>query len=150
MNTLFLIGYQKNNNVLEGIEYLIKQIIDIYDYTSRGYNFLIGKPLKRDKKSLISYKGMPPYKRWNMYLRWMVRKDDIDMGLWHGVNKSHLILPLDTHTFNISKKLGLLNRKTYDLKSAILITDKLKEFDKEDPIKYDFAIYRLGQEKLII
>ena len=60
-----------------------------------------------------------------------------------------MILPLDTHTFKVSQKLGLLKRKTYDLKSAIEITDKLKEFDVNDPIKYDFALYRIGQEKII-
>jgi uncharacterized protein (TIGR02757 family) len=79
----------------------------------------------------------------------MVREDNLDLGIWKGVNKKDLILPLDTHTFNVSKRIGLLNRKTYDLKSAIDITKKLKHFDKEDPIKYDFALYRIGQEKLI-
>jgi uncharacterized protein (TIGR02757 family) len=72
------------------------------------------------------------------------------MGLWKYIDKKDLILPLDTHTFKVSQKLGLLTRKTYDLKSAILITEKLKEFDCNDPIKYDFALYRLGQEKIII
>ena len=79
----------------------------------------------------------------------MVRDDNLDMGLWKNVDKKDLILPLDTHTFKVSQKLGLLTRKTYDLKSAILITEKLKEFDENDPIKYDFAIYRLGQEKIL-
>jgi uncharacterized protein (TIGR02757 family) len=71
------------------------------------------------------------------------------MGLWKNIDKKDLIIPLDTHTFKISQKLGLLTRKTYDLKSAILITDKLKEFDIDDPIKYDFALYRIGQEGII-
>jgi uncharacterized protein (TIGR02757 family) len=71
------------------------------------------------------------------------------MGLWEGVKKSDLIIPLDTHTFNVSKKLGLLSRKTYDLESAVLVTQKLKEFDNNDPLKYDFALYRIGQEKII-
>ena len=84
-----------------------------------------------------------------MFLRWMARCDNLDMGLWKNVDKKDLILPLDTHTFKVSQKLGLLERKTYDLKSAVLVTDKLKEFDREDPVKYDFAIYRLGQEKII-
>ena len=84
-----------------------------------------------------------------MFLRWMVRDDNIDMGLWSGINRADLIMPLDTHTFNVSKKLGLLERKTYDLQAAIELTETLKGFDKEDPLKYDFAIYRIGQEKLI-
>ncbi|MGB5791469.1 DUF2400 family protein, partial [Poseidonibacter sp.] len=73
----------------------------------------------------------------------------LDMGLWSGIDKKDLLLPLDTHTFKVSQKLGLLTRKTYDLKSAILITEKLREFDDADPIKYDFALYRIGQEKIL-
>ena len=84
-----------------------------------------------------------------MYLRWMVRKDELDLGLWKGVDTKDLILPLDTHTFKVSQKLGLLKRKTYDLKSALEITESLRAFDKKDPIKYDFALYRLGQEQIV-
>ena len=149
LNELFLLAYTNNHNVLEGIEYLITQIKNANTHVSQGYNFLVGKSLKRDSEGNIKYIGNAPYKRWNMYLRWMVRKDELDMGLWSGVNKADLILPLDTHTFKVSKHLGMLDRKTYDLKSALLITEKLKEFDKEDPIKYDFALYRIGQEKLL-
>ncbi len=149
LNELFLNGYDKNSDVLEGIEYLISAILNSYEYNSQGYNFLIGKPPKRDKNNQIKQIGNAPYKRWNMFLRWMVRDDELDMGLWSGVDKADLILPLDTHTFNVSKNLGLLDRKTYDLKSALLITEKLKEFDEDDPIKYDFALYRLGQEKIL-
>lgn len=149
LNELFIIGYEKNRNVLEGIEYLIKKIHSSYEYNSKGYDFLIGKLPKRDKNDKIKETGNSPYKRWNMYLRWMVRNDELDMGLFKGVDKSDLILPLDTHTFNVSQNLGLLDRKTYDLKSAILITNKLKVFDINDPIKYDFALYRIGQEKIL-
>ena len=60
-----------------------------------------------------------------------------------------MILPLETYTFAVSQKLGLLTRKTYDLKSALLISEKLKEFDNKDPIKYDFCLYRIGQEKIV-
>jgi uncharacterized protein (TIGR02757 family) len=77
----------------------------------------------------------------------MVREDNIDLGLWKSVNKADLLLPLDTHTFSVSHSLGLLKRKTYDLKAVLELTDILKSFDKSDPIKYDFALYRIGQEK---
>jgi uncharacterized protein (TIGR02757 family) len=83
-----------------------------------------------------------------MYLRWMIRHDNIDMGLWSAVACSDLVMPLDTHTFKVSQKLGLLKRKSYDLAAAIELTQKLKKFDKNDPLKYDFALYRIGQEKL--
>ena len=149
LNDLFLEGYIKNNNILEGLDAVISKIHEIADYKSQGFTFLISSPLKRDKSGNIKEIGNAPYKRWNMFLRWMVRNDELDLGLWKNVNKKDLILPLDTHTFKVSQKLGLLTRKTYDLKSAIEITNKLKEFDEGDPIKYDFALYRIGQEKII-
>ena len=147
LETIFKVGYSKNQNVMDGIESIIHSIISIYNYQSDGYKFLIGKLPKKDKNGEIKLIGNSAYKRYNMFLRWMVRSDNIDMGLWKDIDKKDLILPLDTHTFKISQKLGLLTRKTADLKSAILITQKLKEFDKNDPIKYDFALYRLGQER---
>ncbi len=148
LEELFLQGYKKDNSVLEGIDFVIKKIKEKANYTSQGFDFLVGNVLKRDKKGLIKPTNAP-YKRWNMFLRWMVRDDNLDLGLWKNVSKSDLILPLDTHTFKVSQKLGLLQNKTYNLKSALEITQKLKEFDENDPIKYDFAIYRLGQEKII-
>ena len=142
LEDVFHQGYMKNNSVIDGVHGLIQTIKDLYPHSSQGYNFLISKVTTKTK-------GAGALKRWMMFLRWMVRSDNIDMGLWSDIYKKDLILPLDTHTFNVSKKLGLLSRKTYDLESAILITKALISFDEEDPMKYDFAIYRLGQEKII-
>jgi len=149
LENMFYEAYKKDNCVLEGIDEVIKKIHLVSNYKTGGFNFLVSNLFKRDNKGLIKEVGNSAYKRWNMFLRWMVRDDNLDLGRWKNIDKKDLILPLDTHTFNVSLKLGLLNRKTYDLKSAILITQKLKEFDKSDPIKYDFAIYRLGQEKIV-
>ena len=149
LNSIFLQAYKKEDSVLEGIDALIKKIHNISNFKSQGFSFLISSPFKRDKLGIIKEIGNAPYKRWNMYLRWMVRDDNLDLGLWKNIDKKDLILPLDTHTFKVSQKLGLLNRQTYDLKSALLITEKLKEFDKFDPIKYDFSLYRIGQEKIL-
>ena len=135
-------GYSKKRDVIEGINAIIESLQSLYPYSSRGYNFLIGKVTTKTK-------GAGALKRWMMYLRWMVRDDNIDMGLWNGVSKSDLIIPLDTHTFNVGKKLGLLQRKTYDLQAAIELTNTLKGFDEKDPLKYDFALYRIGQDKLL-
>jgi uncharacterized protein (TIGR02757 family) len=140
LQELFLEGYKKENQVLDGLETLISKLWSLNNHNSHGYKFLLGSP--PDKKSSSTYK------RWNMYLRWMVRDDSIDMGLWSYVDKADLLMPLDTHTFKVSLALGLLKRKTYDLKAVIELTEKLKTFDKNDPIKYDFALYRLGQEKI--
>lgn len=150
LEQIFLNGYQKENNILDGITSLITTIKEIYPYSSKGYDFFFGTLPKKDKDGKIKLQGNSPYKRYNMFLRWMVRNDNIDLGLWEKtVDKKDLILPLDTHTFKISQKLQLLERNIYDLKSAILITKKLQLFDPQDPIKYDFALYRLGQENLL-
>jgi uncharacterized protein (TIGR02757 family) len=150
LEQIFLKGYKKGNNILEGIDEIITTIQEIHPYSTKGYDFLIGMPFKRTKDGKIKHQGNSPYKRYNMFLRWMVREDNIDLGLWsQNVHKKDLILPLDTHTFKVSQKLGLLERKIYDLESAILITKKLQLFDKQDPIKYDFPLYRIGQENLL-
>lgn len=83
-------------------------------------------------------------KRLNMFLRWMVRDDEVDLGLWNFITTDKLIIPLDTHVSRISRYIGLTKRKSNDLKTAIEITNNLKELDKDDPVKYDFAIARLG------
>jgi len=142
LEDVFKQGYMQNYSTIEGINSLIKTIQDLNPHATQGYSFLIGKITTKTK-------GVGALKRWMMFLRWMVRSDNIDMGLWSGINKADLIIPLDTHTFNVSKKLGLLKRKTYDLQSAIELTQKLKEFDEDDPLKYDFALYRIGQEKIL-
>lgn len=139
LNSLFLLGYEKERDVIAGINMLLEKMLAINPYRSRGYGFLIGKITTKRK-------GSGALKRWNMYLRWMVRDDAIDMGLWSGVDRKDLLLPLDTHTFKMGHKFGLLKRKSYDLEAAWELTQKLKSFDGNDPVKYDFALYRLGQE----
>ncbi|MFA6191785.1 MAG: TIGR02757 family protein [Sulfurimonas sp.] len=142
LEEVFKSGYLKNRSSIEGINELIKTILSLYPHATQGYNFLISK-------ITIKTKGTGALKRWMMFLRWMVREDNIDMGLWSGIDKADLIMPLDTHTFKVSQKLGLLQRKTYDLQAAMELTQTLKKFDEKDPLKYDFALYRIGQEKLL-
>jgi uncharacterized protein (TIGR02757 family) len=144
IEAIFNRGYKKEHSVLDGLYELISIIRSVNDYDSRGYRFLIGK---LPTKKLI---GESAYKRWNMYFRWMIRDDNIDFGLWSSVDTKDLIIPLDVHTFNVSRKLGLLSRKRYDLYSAVLLTEELKKFDEMDPVKYDFALYRIGQNKKFI
>ncbi len=83
-------------------------------------------------------------KRLNLYLRWMVRNHDIDFGLWKGVSPSKLVIPLDAHIARVSRCLGFTGRKSNDWKTAVEITDSLREFDPEDPLKYDFALCHRG------
>ncbi len=139
LEDIFLSGYSENSDVLEGLNTLISKLLELNKFTSHGYQFLLGSPPTKKSKSA--------YKRWNMYLRWMVRSDQIDLGLWKRVDHKDLLIPLDTHTFKVSRRLGLLERKSYDLKAVIELSQKLRSFDPLDPIKYDFALYRIGQEK---
>jgi uncharacterized protein (TIGR02757 family) len=85
-------------------------------------------------------------KRINMYLRWMVRKDkrNIDFGIWKTIRPSQLSCPLDVHSGNVGRKLGLLKRKQNDWKAVEELTNNLKKFDPDDPVKYDFALFGLG------
>jgi len=80
-----------------------------------------------------------------MYLRWMVRNDNngVDFGLWN-IPSSALMMPLDIHSGNVSRKLGILTRKQNDWKAVVELTNKLKKFDKNDPVKYDFALFGMG------
>ena len=83
-------------------------------------------------------------KRMNLFLRWMVRRDAVDPGGWDSIPASKLVVPLDTHMFRIAGALGFTMRKSADLKAAVEITEAFREFAPEDPVKYDFALTRLG------
>ena len=84
-----------------------------------------------------------------MFLRWMVRRDDrgVDFGIWNTISPSVLHLPLDVHTGRVSRKLGLLNRKQNDWRAVSELTGAMREFDADDPVKYDFALFGLGIEE---
>jgi uncharacterized protein (TIGR02757 family) len=83
-------------------------------------------------------------KRMNLFLRWMVRRTEPDLGIWDFVDPAKLVMPVDTHVHRIATFLGLNDRKTPDWKAARALTDRLAKFDRADPVRYDFAICRLG------
>jgi len=83
-------------------------------------------------------------KRMYMFLRWMVRKDEVDFGLWSEFGKENLIMPMDTHVARIAFRLGLTERKNANYITAKEITKKLAEFEPDDPVKYDFALAHMG------
>lgn len=91
------------------------------------------------------YKGSSA-KKLNMYLRWMIRKDNkgVDFGIWDSISQSILSCPLDVHSGNVARKLGILKRKQNDAKAVIELDTFLRSLDKEDPVKYDFALFSLG------
>lgn len=102
--------------------------------------------LKRTEKHISSPAQKSACKRLNMYLRWMVRKDNagVDFGIWENISPSFLLCPLDVHVSRTARELGLLKRPQDDWNAVLELTDKLVAFDPKDPIKYDFALYGLG------
>jgi len=110
------------------------------------YFFSLDHVPARTKKHVASPMKNSGCKRLNMYLRWMVRNDDkgVDFGIWKKVNPSQLIIPLDLHVARVAKRFKLLTRPNADWRSALELTGNLRLFDKEDPVKYDFALFALG------
>lgn len=123
---------------------IIKELIDCFyklnHYRSNGYTFFFSKPFE---------KPISPLKRYHLFLRWMVRKDALDLGLFNEISTKDLLIPLDTHTHKMALNLGLLKRKSYDFKAVLELSESLKKMDAKDPLKYDFALYRMGQLKLL-
>ncbi|OOG72777.1 TIGR02757 family protein [Algoriphagus sp. A40] len=103
----------------------------------------------RTKKHIATPVRKAACKRINMYLRWMVRTDDkgVDFGLWKKISPAQLICPCDLHVDRVGRRLGLITRKQTDWLTAVQLTEKLREFDPRDPVKYDFALFGLGIEE---
>jgi uncharacterized protein (TIGR02757 family) len=101
---------------------------------------------ERSRRHVSNVEKDAAAKRLNMFLRWMIRdnKTKVDFGLWKGIPPSALMLPLDVHTGNVARKLGLLNRRSNDWKAVEEVTTNLRKFDAGDPVKYDFALFGLG------
>lgn len=108
--------------------------------------FLQEDHLHRSEKHISNPEKNSAAKRINMFLRWMVRNDQqgVDFGIWNSIPSSELMIPLDVHTGNIARKLGLLTRKQNDWKALEELMDILRSFDSADPVKYDFALFGLG------
>lgn len=113
---------------------------------SEFYNVFFEISGERSRKHVSNVEKGASAKRLNMFLRWLVRNDKtgVDFGLWNGIPQSELLLPLDVHTGNVARKLGLLQRKSNDWKAVVEVTQTLRQFDQADPIKYDFALFGLG------
>ncbi len=136
LQNLFLRNYRRHHkNILPALNCFAEEL-NTYTSTDSLYKYLI--PLPENKSTC---------KRLNLYLRWMVRKDEIDVGIWSHIDKSKLIMPVDTHIYRVAGKLRLVKRKSCDMKFAIELTDILKQFDPSDPVKYDFALCHIGIDK---
>ncbi len=147
----------------EDMERLFKRISEIIKKHGRLKNFFLShwnseKNMKNSLHNFVSEIGIKnsfllpdpfdgsPCKRLNMFMRWMVRKDNVDTGLWSEIGTSSLIIPLDTHISRIGRILGFTKRKSNDWKTAEEITNSLREYDPIDPLRYDFSLCRADME----
>ncbi len=107
--------------------------------------FAIGDPGRTSRHVADPSRGAGS-KRLNMFLRWMVRRDGrgVDFGLWRAIPMHALYIPLDIHTGTVARRLGLLHRRQNDWKAVEELTEVLRKFDPEDPVRYDYALFGLG------
>lgn len=138
LEAVFTKGYLKDHSLISALIFF-REI------------FLESPHQTRSEKHVANVLKSSSGKRLCMYLRWMVRsnKRHVDFGIWKNIPSSALMLPLDVHTGNVSRKLGLLQRKQNDWKAVDEISSALKKMDTNDPIKYDFALFGLGVNKEI-
>lgn len=132
LQQVFEKGFSENSSLFSALNYF--------------FNVFFEKEGERTRKHIGNVARGSSAKRLNMFLRWMVRKDDrrVDFGLWDGIPASALMLPLDVHTGNTARKLGIMKRKQNDWKAVEEVMHTLREFDPDDPVKYDFALFGLG------
>jgi uncharacterized protein (TIGR02757 family) len=144
----FLKYYYQNNESLENAFLPKKDEKDTAHALARFRDlfFSLEDAPHRTKKHIASPLKNSSCKRINMYLRWMVRKDNkgVDFGLWNKIKPSQLFCPLDLHVERVALELGLLKKPGSNWKTVVELTEKLRKFDREDPVKYDFALFGLG------
>ena len=152
LENLLLSFYDDSNNNNNTITNKLSQLDLLKSFISYFYNLKLpnNKEFSPTLKMILANptKGSA-CKRLNMFFRWMVRDDGIDFGLYKFIDKSDIIIPLDTHVAKISREIGLIppELKSNSMKTAILITGALKKIDKNDPVKYDFALFGYGIDK---
>lgn len=135
----FLLGYNKNDeSILPALSRFCDSLKQKYagfhkGQVSRGLKYLLASPT-----------GGSVCKRLNLFLRWMVRDDDVDVGLWKSVDKAKLIVPVDVHMARLCGILGFHDRKTVALSTALEITKGFSKIEPADPVKFDFALTRVG------
>src|SRR4030042_572803 len=135
----FMLGYNKNDaDILPALSRFCDSLKQKYacehnGRVSRGLKYLLTSPTDGSA-----------CKRLNLFLRWMVRDDDVDLGLWKSVAKAKLIVPIDVHISRLCGILGFHNRKTVSLSTALEITKSFSGIEPADPVKYDFALTRVG------
>lgn len=137
----------KNHNGLESVFYQFQNQKDQTESISNFKKVFFEIPhLPRTTKHISDPLNKSAAKRLNMMLRWLCRQDNkgVDLGIWKTINPAHLSCPLDVHSGNVARKLGLLSRKQNDAKALAELDQNLRKLDPNDPVKYDFALFGLG------
>ena len=135
----FLQGYSgTDENIIPALTKFCDSLLKIHASENNG------KTNRGLKYLLVSPSNGSACKRLNLFLRWMVRDDQVDVGIWKSVDKAKLIVPIDVHMGRLCKFLGFHNNKTISLKTAVEITKQFAKIETSDPVKYDFALSRIG------
>ena len=135
----FTLGYNpSDSNIIPALSEFCNSLLGIHATKHKG------QATRGLKYLLVSPDGGSTCKRLNLFLRWMVRDDDVDTGLWKSINKAKLIVPVDVHMSRLCKILGMYDRKTVSLHAAEEITESFADIEPGDPVKYDFALSRIG------
>jgi uncharacterized protein (TIGR02757 family) len=135
----FLLGYKDTEqNIIPALSKFCESLLNRYikrrnGVVPKGLQYLLPNP-----------EGGSACKRLNLFLRWMVRKDEVDAGLWSSIDRAKLIVPVDVHMARLCRILRLYERKTVSLATAVKITESFAEIEPTDPVKYDFALSRIG------
>lgn len=141
-------GYASSSCMLSDLNQQEPRIERSLNYF-RSYFFSLPDYPRRTIKHVSSPMQKSTCKRLNMFLRWMVRSDNkgVDFGIWNTIKPADLICPCDVHVDRVARKLGLIERKQTDWRTAVELTARLLELDPLDPVKYDFALFGLGVEE---
>ena len=127
----FLAGFdEKDKNILPALAVFVRKLEEA---AGRKMPMFLPSP-----------DGGSACKRLNLYLRWMIRRDNVDPGIWRSIPASHLIIPLDTHMHRIALRMGITARKQADLRCAAEVTGAFRSICPDDPVRYDFVLTRLG------
>jgi uncharacterized protein (TIGR02757 family) len=137
LESAFTIGMKKKDLTIE------TGLINLHHYF-----FSLDDSPARSKKHLSTPENNSSCKRLNMFLRWMVRRDEggVDFGIWKNIQTNQLVCPLDVHVQRVAFQLGLIQEQKADWKTAIELTENLKRLDPDDPVKYDLALFSMGAE----
>ena len=141
--------YRENDSLEDAFTRHMQEDDQTVENALRGFHqlfFALPDSPKRTQKHIATPARNSSCKRLNMFLRWMVRNDNrgVDFGCWKRIRTDQLLMPLDVHVDRIARRYGLLERKQRDWKAVLELTENLRAFDADDPVKYDFALFGIG------